>query len=156
MTPCNNTSVGILVTRNGRLLLIERRKPPYGWAPPAGHVDPGETYPEAAVRELREEVGLRVTDLRFLDRTHQTNRCHRPGGDWHQWEVYEATTEGDPVRSDDETRAMRWATHDDLRALTRITQGHLTMCSGPNEWQANPGLEPVWLTILTRLGKAPQ
>jgi len=39
------------------LLMIERRDG-HGWAVPGGHVEPGETGREAALRELAEETGL--------------------------------------------------------------------------------------------------
>ena len=42
------------------LILIERAKPPYGWALPGGFVEYGETLEAAAVREAREETGLEV------------------------------------------------------------------------------------------------
>jgi 8-oxo-dGTP diphosphatase len=43
-----------------RIVLIERRNPPHGWALPGGFVDVGETVEAAAVREAREETGLDV------------------------------------------------------------------------------------------------
>ena len=53
---CDHTSVGILVWKEEKLLLIERKNFPFGFAPPAGHLD-GDTYEEAAKRELLEETG---------------------------------------------------------------------------------------------------
>lgn len=51
--------VSVSVWRQGKVLLVERAKPPRGlWAFPGGHVEPGETLAEAAARELREETGL--------------------------------------------------------------------------------------------------
>jgi 8-oxo-dGTP pyrophosphatase MutT (NUDIX family) len=51
----------LLVDGRGRTLLFrfvpEDGRPPF-WVTPGGAVDPGESYPEAARRELREEVGL--------------------------------------------------------------------------------------------------
>ena len=47
------------VWRDGRVLLIERAKPPVGlWSLPGGHVEFGETARAAALRELREETGV--------------------------------------------------------------------------------------------------
>ncbi|MBI5970792.1 MAG: NUDIX hydrolase [Deltaproteobacteria bacterium] len=43
-----------------RIVLIERKNPPYGWAIPGGFVDRGETLEEAAVREAFEETSLKV------------------------------------------------------------------------------------------------
>ncbi len=51
-----------LVDRPGRpIVLIERLNPPHGWAIPGGFVDVGERVEAAAVREAREETGLKVT-----------------------------------------------------------------------------------------------
>ncbi len=44
-----------------RVVLIERRFPPPGWALPGGFVDVGETVEAAAMREAREETALEVT-----------------------------------------------------------------------------------------------
>lgn len=150
--PCNNTSVGILVVRDDRLLLIERQRPPYGWAPPAGHVDDGETYAQAGLRELREEVGLTASRLFPLHRARYDNQCRRPGGDHHNWEVFGADTAGEPVRSPEETSAMRWVTVDELVALRETSLRHLIAGAGPDQWREAPGLEPVWMSLLEKAG----
>jgi 8-oxo-dGTP diphosphatase len=45
---------------DGRVLLIERRNEPAGWALPGGFVDVGESVESAAIREAREETGLDI------------------------------------------------------------------------------------------------
>jgi ADP-ribose pyrophosphatase len=45
--------------RTGRLwIVMVERDDGHGWALPGGHVDPGETQQQAALRELAEETGL--------------------------------------------------------------------------------------------------
>jgi phosphatase NudJ len=51
----------LVVVRLGeRWLLVHERKHGQGWYLPAGRVEPGETFVEAAVRETREEAGIEV------------------------------------------------------------------------------------------------
>ena len=54
----------IIEVRDGsetKIVLIERKNPPEGWALPGGFVDVGESLWQAAVREAREETSLEVT-----------------------------------------------------------------------------------------------
>ena len=55
-------AVGILVERRGKLLLVRRARAPYKgyWDIPGGFVEAGEAPPKAAMREAKEETGLRV------------------------------------------------------------------------------------------------
>lgn len=60
--------VGIVVVKDGRILL-GKRKGSHGageWGLPGGKVDPGELPQETAVRELVEEAGLVVDNVRAL------------------------------------------------------------------------------------------
>ena len=43
------------------VLLIERRNLPHGWALPGGFVDEWEMVETAAIREVEEETGLKIT-----------------------------------------------------------------------------------------------
>lgn len=47
-----------VIVRGIRYLLLVERSDGYGWAVPGGHVEPGETGLQAALRELAEETGL--------------------------------------------------------------------------------------------------
>ncbi|MEU3050381.1 NUDIX hydrolase [Streptomyces sp. NPDC006984] len=71
----------VAVTDDGRVLLIKRDWPPFEghWALPGGHVDEGETSLQAAVRELEEEAGVRVTEdeLRLVGVWDQPDRDPR-------------------------------------------------------------------------------
>lgn len=52
---------GYLVER-GRVLLVHHNR--FGkWVPPGGHIEPGETFAQTAVREFKEETGLLVRVL---------------------------------------------------------------------------------------------
>jgi ADP-ribose pyrophosphatase YjhB (NUDIX family) len=152
MIECNHTSVGIFVYHDDKILMIERRNMPYGIALPAGHVDLGEDYTQAAYRELKEEVGLVAKDMKLLLVTKQENQCRRPGGSFHHWQVFQAICDDPrPVRSQDETKDMRWVSRTELDELTIKTVQHLKAGSGPDEWRADPGLEPVWMHMMMSL-----
>jgi len=57
----------VLVTR-GRELLLARspRFPPGMYSALAGFVEPGETIEDCIRREVREEVGIEITDIRYF------------------------------------------------------------------------------------------
>ena len=77
----------LLLDPGGRVLLFRFTpddRPPF-WCTPGGAVDPGESYTEAARRELREETGL------DLD----------PGPEIRQRHVDFITIEGVPVSADE-------------------------------------------------------
>lgn len=42
--------------------------PGRGWCTPSGHIEPGETHLEAALRETREEIGAALQDARPIGR----------------------------------------------------------------------------------------
>lgn len=56
-------TVDIIIEIKDRIILIDRKNPPYGWAIPGGFVDYGESLEEAAVREALEETSIEVTEL---------------------------------------------------------------------------------------------
>ena len=58
-------AAGGVVRREGRIAVVHR--PRYDdWSLPKGKLDPGETWEEAALREVREETGLEATPVEKL------------------------------------------------------------------------------------------
>ncbi len=91
-------TVDVIIELNGKIVLIKRKNPPYGWALPGGFVDYGESFEKAALREAREETGLSVTDLK------QFHTYSDPGRDsrFHTAStVFTGQAAGEPVAGDD-------------------------------------------------------
>jgi 8-oxo-dGTP diphosphatase len=59
-------TVDIIIELQGKIVLIKRKNPPYGWALPGGFVDYGESLESAAIRESYEETGLKIDNLHLL------------------------------------------------------------------------------------------
>lgn len=93
----------------GRVLVIERRNPPAGWALPGGFVDRGETVEQAAVREAREETSLEVRLEALLGVYSDPERDLRG----HTVSVvYVARGEGE-ARAQDDAGDLRWLDPED-------------------------------------------
>lgn len=56
-----STAFVLALDADGRTLLTLVDRPGRGWEVPGGHLDPGESALDAAVRELEEEAGLVVS-----------------------------------------------------------------------------------------------
>ncbi len=140
---CDHTSVGMLVWKEGKILLIERAKFPFGFALPAGHVDGDASFEIAAQRELEEEVGLKVESLKLIAEGRKENMCRRTDGTWHYWKIYEAETSGELQRSIVETKGVGWYSKEELHQLAKMTEQYIRKEIRDEEWEKNPGLEPV-------------
>lgn len=93
----------------GRIVVIERRNPPPGWALPGGFVDEGETVEQAALREAREETALEVRLEALLGVYSDPGRDVRG----HTVSVvYVARGEGE-ARAQDDALALDWLDPED-------------------------------------------
>jgi 8-oxo-dGTP diphosphatase len=105
-------AAGGVVERDGRILLVHR--PRYDdWTLPKGKLDPGESFEDAALREVEEETGLRCTLGRELPSTrYEVNGRPKLVRYW----LMAPQAERDFVPND-ETDDVRWVTPDEARAL---------------------------------------
>lgn len=148
---CDNKSVGMIVYKGDELLLIERMKKPFGFAPPAGHVDDHGSFEDAAREELEEEVGLQTKKLELIAEGRKENACRRKGGNYHYWKIYRAMADGEVHRSIEETKQVDWYSKEQLASLAEKTEKYLDGGITDSEWEERPGLEPVWYEWLKEL-----
>jgi 8-oxo-dGTP diphosphatase len=70
-------AAGGLVLRDGRVAVVHR--PRYDdWSLPKGKLDEGESFEDAALREVEEETGLKCTLKRQIGDTSYSDRKDRP------------------------------------------------------------------------------
>lgn len=163
---CDHTSVGAIARDdNGRILLIERAKFPFGIAPPSGHCD-GLSYPMACLKEFEEETGLKIKPSAsprpvLIRYPFKKFKCRRPQGDYHIWQIFEVQWKGECKASEQEVKSISWYSAKEIQKLMDKTRDYLrryklaeqaedqTLVGAiqnalDEEWEKNPGLEPVW------------
>src|SRR3989344_1517777 len=165
---CDNTSVGILLWRDDKLLMIERKKYNFGFAIPAGHQD-GDDAVTTAKKELEEEIGLIADELKEKLVLELPNPCKREGGTHHQWHIFEAqNSHGEIKPSEEETKSYIWAETSTLKVLARNLEEFckrinvplqvsnlpkiVQATNGDPTWAEKPGLEPPMYFLFQRLG----
>jgi len=113
-------AASVAVLREGRILLAARGKPPSEglFSLPGGMVETGETLGEAALRELREEVGVEarliglIAPVEFIERDEKGHIRHHIVIAAHaaRW------ASGEP-QTGPEAKEIRWITERDIAAL---------------------------------------
>ncbi|MDE2361742.1 MAG: NUDIX domain-containing protein [Hyphomicrobiales bacterium] len=122
-------AVYIALIDNDRLFVMRRANTGYRdgeWAMPAGHVESGETPPEAALRELQEETGV-TAKPEDLDCIHTLYRqCGASGARAYVDYLFVCRRwTGAPVNAEpDKADACRWI---DTSALDDIVDFHAIM-----------------------------
>ncbi len=99
---------------NGKVLVQERVKSWTGISFPGGHVEPGESFVESAIREVKEETGLDITNLEPCGVIHWV---HRDRGDRYVVFLYKTSRfSGKLIDETDEGRVF-WIDVDEIYDL---------------------------------------
>ena len=105
-------AAGGVVVRDGQVALVHR--PRYDdWTLPKGKLDPGESFEEAALREVEEETGLRCRLGRELPSTEYDDSKGRPKL-VRYWEMEPLAGEFTPTGEVDE---LRWLEPEEAEAI---------------------------------------
>jgi 8-oxo-dGTP diphosphatase len=116
-------AAGGVVLHEGQIAVVHR--PKYDdWSLPKGKLEPGETWEEAALREVEEETGLRVRLEQPLTTTHYTVSGGPKTVRWWRMSLvdddgHEPDHEVDQVRWVPPGEAMRLLTYEPDRQLVR-------------------------------------
>ena len=107
-------AAGGVVLRDGRVAVVHR--PRYDdWSLPKGKLDPGESFEDAALREVEEETGLRCRLVRELPEVEYEVRGRPKLVRYWQMEVEDET----PFVPNEEVDEVRWVEPTD--ALAQLT-----------------------------------
>ena len=66
IVPKKDRVLVVVYRDDGKILLVRSRFSRQEWALPGGGVNRNESYEQAAVREVSEEIGLKIYNLRYL------------------------------------------------------------------------------------------
>ena len=107
--------VGVVILRENEndpeVLLIRRGKPPRAgeWSIPGGRQELGETVRDTAVREIREETDLTISNLTLIDVV-DTVQKDDAGNVALQWTLvdFRAWWENDTARAGSDASEARW------------------------------------------------
>ncbi len=113
-------SIGAVIARKDRYLLLDRRRYPFCYAIIAGHLHRNETPEMGIVREVKEEANLAVKRLKLIFHgIIEGDKCRR-GADVHEWFLFECECDGEP-RENSEAKKIEW--------VAKAKLGEINLCS---------------------------
>lgn len=112
--PYSHIAVHAVITKDSNILLAKRSRKPHinKWQLPAGFVEYGEDLYEALVREVNEEIGLKVKSATLLQISQSDDDYRAPG---HYRVFYKVTTTGEVENKDtEENSRIEWFNFDNI------------------------------------------
>ena len=129
----------VLVFNDLGHLLLQRRTDSLDWGTIGGSIELGESFEEAAHRELYEEAGLKARSMKFITVFSGEDMYYKyPHGDeiYNVIAVFEAVdVEGTPVINDDEGIELRYfSLTETIPELNPFTEHYLRKSGYINKW----------------------
>jgi len=109
-----------LIRRDDRILLIQRSehvRVPLAWCFPGGEMEPGESQPDALIREVREELNVEIRPGELL----MTQTKHDGRLVLYCWSA--ALVAGEPEPNPKEVARCAWLTPAEIRAMAGVLPG---------------------------------
>jgi len=109
-------------------VLLTRRTDNGQWCLPGGHMEPGESAAETAIREVKEETGLDVRVVRLVGIYSDPNRMteYPDGNRYHMVTLnFEAEPTGGELTLSDETTAYGYFSRDEMAGLEVVSNHEL-------------------------------
>jgi|SRR3989338_5794792 len=110
-------SVGALIKKDNKYLLIDRNVPPYGFGCPAGHIDGDEATEKAIRREVTEETGLTVESLKLAANGEVEENVCSKGVTVHFWYIFDCKVSGELKMNEREAKSIGWYTREEIKRL---------------------------------------
>ncbi|HEX3999529.1 MAG TPA: NUDIX domain-containing protein [Pirellulales bacterium] len=112
-----------VVPREAQLMVIRRSEfvlAPRAICFPGGGIEPGESEPQALVREIREELNIDILPRRCLWRSVTAWRIALA------WWLSAIPLGADPAPNPAEVEAVHWLTPDEIRTHPDLLQGNIS------------------------------
>ena len=140
-------AAGVVVWRPGRRVLLVHRPRYDDWSFPKGKLDPGETAPAAAVREVNEETGVRTRlGPPLPEQTYAVPAGRKVVHYWVGWAVGDDDVSDYPPNH--EIDAVEWVAEDVARERLTYPHDRETLAT------ASPLRKPTRALVVLRHGKA--
>ena|SRR3989344_799012 len=101
--------IAVTYVENGKgEILVQNRADGYVDHSSAGHVDPGESYLEAAKRELSEELGVSGVELKYVGHSRTLEEKYPGAVVSHIFDIFSCVADPGKLQ-EDEVKSVYWA-----------------------------------------------